>query len=82
MEVSLQQKENKKKILNKQSLDDPIKHKSVPLSCNLEPDIAVIQRELITRTKQMISETQQLVDPLMHSKEPLSCDLEPAIMVR
>ena len=43
-------------------LEDPDNHKEKPLTCNMEPDIhraqqQNMQRELITRTKQMISET-------------------------
>ena len=59
---------------------DPIKHKDVPLSCDLEPDIAVMQSELISKTKRITSDTRRLVDNKMHSMEPLSCDLEPDIV--
>ena len=73
----------KKEKIYIDNLADPIKYKSAPLYYDLKPDIAaVMQRELITRTKQMISKTQQLVDPLMHLMETLSCNLEPDIMVR
>ena len=71
----------KKKIAHKRSLDNSIKHKPVPLSCNLELDIAVMQREMILRMKLIIRETRQLVDPKMHSMETLPCDLEPDIMI-
>ena len=56
-------------------------HKPVPLSCDLKPDIAVMQREMISRMKLIIRDTQRLVDLKMHSMEPLSCDLEPDIMI-
>ena len=58
-----------------------MKHKLVPLSCDFEPDIAIMQREMISRMKLIIRDTQPLVDPKMHSMETLSCDLEPDIVV-
>lgn len=72
----------KKKKLNKRYLADPIKHKAVPVSFDLEPDIAVMQSKLISKMKRITSNTRQLVDSLMHSMEPLSCDLELDIMIR
>ena len=56
-------------------------HKPVPLSCNLELDIAVMQREMILRMKLIIRDTRRLVDLKMHSMEPLSCNLELDIVV-
>ena len=62
-------------------MDDPIIHKPVPFSCGLEPDIAVMQREMIFRIKLIIRETRRLLDPKMHAIETLSFDLEPDIVI-
>ena len=69
--------------MKKRRPDKPIMHKPVPLSCDLEPDIAEQLKLVYDKRKIKMKEIDKrtLADHIRNTPEPLSCDLEPDIEI-